>query len=122
MKLYFHYKKIKIDNLFEADNILTTETLVFELDDEKFENNVKRWTLEISESKAKKEKETAEKEEAERLQNLPEIQKAERYVEEVMKIEIPQLNGAEIAEIISEFKNQIKKASDEAISQLKKLA
>ena len=72
--------------------------------------------------KAEIEKEIADKEEAERLQKLPEIQKAERYVEEVMKVEIPQINGVEIAEIISEFKNQIKKASDEAISKLKKLA
>ena len=72
--------------------------------------------------KAEIEKEKADAIEAERVQKLPEIQKAERYVEEVMKIEIPQLNGVEIAEIISEFKNQIKKASDEAISKLKKLA
>mgnify|MGYP003602462106 CR=1 FL=1 len=112
----------KVENGFESFDHFVGENVVFDSEDEEFANDVKNWTLKISESKAKKEKETADKAEAERLQNLPEIQKAERYVEEVMKVEIPQLNGAEIAEIISEFKNQIKKASDEAISKLKKLA
>lgn len=112
----------KVEHGFESFDHFVGENVVFDSEDEEFANDVKKWTLEISEAKAKKEKETADKEEAERLQNLPEIQKAERYVEEVMKVEIPQLNGVEIAEIISEFKNQIKKASDEAISQLKKLA
>ena len=112
----------KVENGFESFDHFVGENVVFDSEDEEFANDVKNWTLKISESKAKKEKETADKAEAERLQNLPEIQKAERYVEEVMKVEIPQLNGVEIAEIISEFKNQIKKASDEAISKLKKLA
>ena len=112
----------KVENGFESFDHFVGENVVFDSEDEEFANDVKNWTLKISESKAKKEKETADKAEAERLQNLPEIQKAERYVEEVMKVEIPQINGAEIAEIISEFKNQIKKASDEAISKLKKLA
>ena len=92
--------------------------MVFDSDDEEFSSDLIGWSKTIAES----EKEKADKEESERVQKLPEIQKAERYVEEVMKVEIPQLNGVEIAEIISEFKNQIKKASDEAISQLKKLA
>ena len=112
----------KVENGFESFDHFVGENVVFDSEDEEFANDVKNWTLKISESKAKKEKETADKVEAERIQKLPEIQKAERYVEEVMKVEIPQLNGVEIAEIISEFKNQIKKASDEAISQLKKLA
>lgn len=112
----------KVENGFESFDHFVGENVVFDSEDEEFANDVKNWTLKISESKAKKEKETADKEEAERLQNLPEIQKAERYVEEVMKVEIPQINGVEIAEIISEFKNKIKKASDEAISKLKKLA
>lgn len=72
--------------------------------------------------KAELEKEIADKEEAERVQKLPEIQKAERYIEEVMKVEIPQIKGSEIAEIISDFKNKIKIASDEAMSNLKNLA
>lgn len=71
--------------------------------------------------KAEIEKEIAEQEEAERLQKLPEIKKAERYIEEVFKIQIPQINGAEIAEILAEFKNKIKTASEEALSNLKKL-
>ena len=112
----------KVENGFESFDHFVGENVVFDSEDEEFANDVKNWTLKISESKAKKEKETADKAEAERLQNLPEIQKAERYVEEVMKVEIPQLNGVEIAEIISEFKNKIKLASDEAISKLKKLA
>ena len=72
--------------------------------------------------KAELEKEIADKEEAERVQKLPEIQKAERYIAEVMKIEIPQINGSEIAEILADFKNKIKIASDEAVTNLKKLA
>ena len=71
--------------------------------------------------KAEIEKEIADKEEAERVQKLPEIQKAERYIEEVLKIQIPQINGAEIAEVLADFKNKIKLASDEAMSNLKKL-
>ena len=72
--------------------------------------------------KAELNKEIADKEEAERLQKLPEIEKAERYIAEVMKIEIPQINGSEIAEILADFKNKIKIASDEAVTNLKKLA
>ena len=71
--------------------------------------------------KAEIEKEIADKEEAERVQKLPEIQKAERYVEEVLKIQIPQINGAEIATVLADFKNKIKIASDEALSNLKNL-
>ena len=71
--------------------------------------------------KAEIEKEIADKEEAERVQKLPEIQKAERYIEEVLKIQIPQINGAEIAEVLADFKNKIKLASDEAMSNLKNL-
>lgn len=71
--------------------------------------------------KAEIEKEIADKEEAERVQKLPEIEKAERYVEEVLKVQIPQINGSEIAEILADFKNKIKIASDEVISNLKNL-
>ena len=112
----------KVESGFESFDHFVGENVVFDSDDEEFANDVKKWTLEISEKKAKKEKETADKEEAERLQNLPEIQKAELYVEEVMKVEIPQINGSEIAEIIADFKNIIILASDEAMSKLKKLS
>lgn len=71
--------------------------------------------------KAEIEKEIADKEEAERVQKLPEIEKAERYVEEVLKFQIPQINGSEIAEVLADFKNKIKLASDEAMSNLKNL-
>ena len=71
--------------------------------------------------KAEIEKEIADKEEAEMVQKLPEIEKAERYVEEVLKVQIPQINGSEIAEILADFKNKIKIASDEVISNLKNL-
>ena len=71
--------------------------------------------------KAEIEKEIAAKEEAERVQKLPEIEKAERYIDEVLKVQIPQINGSEIAEILADFKNKIKLASDEAISNLKNL-
>ena len=71
--------------------------------------------------KAEIEKEIADKEEAERVQKLPEIEKAERYIEEVLKVQIPQINGSEIAEILADFKNKIKIASDEVISNLKNL-
>lgn len=71
--------------------------------------------------KAEIEKEIADKEEAERVQKLPEIEKAERYIDEVLKVQIPQINGSEIAEVLADFKNKIKLASDEAISNLKNL-
>ena len=71
--------------------------------------------------KAEIEKEIADKEEAERVQKLPEINKAERYIDEVMKVAFPQLQNGEIAEVLADFKNKIKLASDEAISNLKNL-
>ena len=71
--------------------------------------------------KAEIEKEIADKEEAERVQKLPEINKAERYIDEVMKVAFPQLQNGEIAEVLADFKNKIKLASDEAISKLKNL-
>lgn len=71
--------------------------------------------------KAEIEKEIADKEEAERVQELPEINKAERYIDEVMKVAFPQLKNGEIAEVLADFKNKIKLASDEAISNLKNL-
>ena len=63
----------------------------------------------------------ADKEEAERVQKLPEINKAERYIDEVMKVAFPQLQNGEIAEVLADFKNKIKLASDEAMSNLKNL-
>ena len=60
------------------------------------------------------EKEIADKEEAERVQKLPEINKAERYIDEVMKVAFPQLQNGEIAEVLADFKNKIKLASDVA--------
>ena len=71
--------------------------------------------------KAEIEKEIADKEEAERVQKLPEINKAERYIDEVMKVAFPQLQNGEIAEVLADFKNKIKLASDEAMSNLKNL-
>ena len=71
--------------------------------------------------KAEIEKEIADKEEAERVQKLPEINKAERYIDEVMKVAFPQLQNGEIAEVLADFKNKIKVASDEAMSNLKNL-
>ncbi len=71
--------------------------------------------------KAEIEKEIADKEEAERVQKLPEINKAERYIDEIMKVAFPQLQNGEIAEVLADFKNKIKLASDEAISNLKNL-
>ena len=71
--------------------------------------------------KAELDKEIADKEEAERVQKLPEINKAERYIDEVMKVAFPQLQNGEIAEVLADFKNKIKLASDEAMSNLKNL-
>ena len=71
--------------------------------------------------KAEIEKEIADKEEAERVQKWPEINKAERYIDEVMKVAFPQLQNGEIAEVLADFKNKIKLASDEAMSNLKNL-
>ena len=55
------------------------------------------------------------------VQKLPEINKAERYIDEVMKVAFPQLQNGEIAEVLADFKNKIKLASDEAMSNLKNL-
>ena len=86
--------------------------------------NDKEWNealIGATKRKAELDKEIADKEEAERLQKLPEINKAERYIDEVMKVAFPQLQNGEIAEVLADFKNKIKLASDEAMSNLKNL-
>lgn len=108
---------------FEShDDILTFDEvkLYFEdvagLSDEKFNESLVNFSNFIIERK----KLHKELKEQERLQKLPEIERAERYIEEVMKVQIPALKTPEIAEIIADFKNKIKLASDEALKSLKK--
>ena len=116
---------IKLGLKFDGDKTYIFHDINFDvLIDVKLKND-KEWNealIGATKRKAELEKEIADKEEAERVQKLPEIQKAERYIAEVMKIEIPQINGSEIAEILADFKNKIKIASDEAVTNLKKLA
>ena len=114
------FKKLGFEHLgsiLKFDSIEVNVNDFKEIADEEFSDML----IDATKQKAEIEKEIAEKEEAERLQKLPEIEKAERYIEEVMKVKIPQVNGSEIAEILSEFKNKIKLASDEATSNLKNL-
>ena len=116
---------LKLGLKFDGDKTYIFHDINFDvLIDVKLKNDTE-WSealIGATKRKAELEKEIADKEEAERVQKLPEIQKAERYIAEVMKIEIPQINGSEIAEILADFKNKIKIASDEAMSNLKKLA
>ena len=86
------------------------------ISDEDFVKSLKIMVEKVDELK----KEEERRKEKERLQKLPEIEKAERYINEVMKVEIPALKTAEIAEVIAEFKNKLKLASDEALKSLKK--
>ena len=116
---------LKLGLKFDGDKTYIFHDINFDvLIDVKLKND-KEWNealIGATKRKAELEKEIADKEEAERLQKLPEIEKAERYIAEVMKIEIPKIKGVEIVEIISDLKNKIKIASDEAMSNLKKLA
>ena len=116
---------IKLGLKFDGDKTYIFHDINFDvLVDVKMKND-KEWNealIGATKRKAELDKEIADKEEAERLQKLPEIQKAERYIEEVLKIQIPQINGAEIAEVLADFKNKIKIASDEALSNLKELS
>ena len=116
---------LKLGLKFDGDKTYIFHDINFDvLIDVKLKNDTE-WNealIGATKRKAELEKEIADKEEAERVQKLPEIQKAERYIAEVMKIEIPQINGSEIAEILADFKNKIKIASDEAVTNLKKLA
>lgn len=112
------------NNGFEHNgNILKFETIELNINDFKEISEIEFSDLLISTNKKKAEieKEIADKEEAERLQKLPEINKAERYIDEVMKVNFPQLQNVEIAEVLADFKNKIKLASDEAMSNLKNL-
>ena len=115
---------IKLGLKFDGDKTYIFHDINFDvLVDVKMKND-KEWNealIGATKRKAELDKEIADKEETERLQKLPEIQKAERYIEEVLKIQIPQINGSEIAEVLAEFKNKIKIASDEAMSNLKNL-
>lgn len=115
---------IKLGLKFDGDKTYIFHDINFDvLVDVKMKND-KEWNealIGATKRKAELDKEIADKEEAERVQKLPEIQKAERYIEEVLKIQIPQINGSEIAEVLADFKNKIKIASDEALSNLKNL-
>ena len=115
---------IKLGLKFDGDKTYIFHDINFDvLVDVKMKND-KEWNealIGATKRKAELDKEIADKEEAERVQKLPEIQKAERYIEEVLKIQIPQINGSEIAEVLADFKNKIKIASDEALTNLKNL-
>ena len=115
---------IKLGLKFDGDKTYIFHDINFDvLVDVKMKNDTE-WNealIGATKRKAELDKEIADKEEAERVQKLPEIQKAERYIEEVLKIQIPQINGSEIAEVLADFKNKIKLASDEAMSNLKNL-
>ena len=116
-------KTFKNNGFEHLGNILKFETIELNINDFKEISEIEFSDLLISTNKKKAEieKEIADKEEAERVQKLPEINKAERYIDEVMKVAFPQLQNGEIAEVLADFKNKIKLASDEAMSNLKNL-
>lgn len=106
----------EVNDGFGYHNNFVGSNLVFDTTDEEFSKSLIRWTKAVQD----KNEELEKAKEEERLQKLPEIERAERYIEEVMKVQIPALKTAEIAEIIADFKNKIKLASDEALKSLKK--
>ena len=115
---------LKLGLKFDGDKTYIFHDINFDVIVDVKMKNDKEWNealIGATKRKAELDKEIADKEEAERLQKLPEIQKAERYIEEVLKIQIPQINGSEIAEVLADFKNKIKLASGEAMSNLKNL-
>lgn len=77
--------------------------------------------VEVKNYKEKLEKETEKQKEEERLQKLPEIEKAVNYIDSVVRLEIPALKQAEINEILSTLKNDLKLATEKAIINLEKL-
>lgn len=116
-------KTFKNNGFEHLGNILKFETIELNINDFKEISEIEFSDLLIwtNKKKAEIEKEISDKEEAERVQKLPEINKAERYIDEVMKVAFPQLQNGEIAEVLADFKNKIKLASDEALSNLKNL-
>lgn len=91
---------------------------VFDSNDEEFTKDLIKWSKEVEEKKAEIENAI----EAERLEKLPEIEKATLWIDTFVNAEIPPLKTVEINEIISEFKNKVKLAYNEALSNLKKLS
>jgi hypothetical protein len=93
------------------------------------ENTLKTYTeaewldvlVDIRAKKAQLAKEAAKAKEEERLEKLPEIEKATNYIDLLVKMEIPALKQSEINEILSELKNDLKLATEKAIIKLEKL-
>lgn len=111
----------KTEGGFQAFNHFVGENIAFDSDEDKFLNDVKKWGKENSEEQAKRDQEAEKKKEEERLQKLPEIEKATNYIDSLLKVEIPALKDEKINEVISELKNALKLATEKAIINLEKL-
>ena len=71
--------------------------------------------------KQKADENAKEKLEAERLERLPDLDKIERYADELLAVKLPQLKNKEAAEVLAEFKNGLKTLVDGTIKKVKKL-
>ena len=122
----------RVDSLLKLGFILSQGNFVYEnlnwnkeeilaLPDAEFSNTIFNLRQKVSEITAKKQKEAQEKAEAEKLALLPDVEKAERYVQEIIGFAIPQISKVEPAEIIAEFRNKLKLLVDETLTSLKDL-
>lgn len=85
--------------------------------DEKFNEAL----IAASKRKAEIEKELHDKAEAERLAKLTDLEKIERYCQELMNVAVPQLTAPETQEEIQALRDELKKAVDRTLSNIKKL-
>ena len=65
-------------------------------------------------------KSAEEKEKAEKLERLPDLEKIQLYTDEILKVQIPQLKNEKAGEVLAEFKNGLKLLIDDTLSKVKK--
>lgn len=111
----------KTEGGFQAFDHFVGENIAFDSDEDEFLADVKKWTKQNADEKAKRDQEAEKQKEEERLQKLPEIEKASNYINSLLKVEIPALKDEKINEIISDLKNDLKLATEKAIINLEKL-
>lgn len=66
-------------------------------------------------------KRLAKEQEEKRLAKLPDLEKVERYCEEIMFVAVPQLADTDAQEELSELRNQMKSAIERTLQNIKKL-
>ena len=57
--------------------------------------------------------------EAEKLAKLPDVEKIERYCDEIMSVNVPALSTSDLQEELSELRNRLKLAVDQTLSNIK---